>query len=72
MPLPENPISGGYTLTNIARLHDGWTCPNCYKDHKSWLQNETIDCSCGARVKLTINYEPVCHAECIDPDAGEE
>lgn len=68
MPLPENPISGGYTLTNSAGIDDRWTCPNCYADHLDYSDGDTVDCDCGAKLKLTIEYQPVCHAECVEDD----
>lgn len=72
MPLPENPISGQYVLTNNAGIDDRWTCPNCYADHVGCFNGETIDCECGAKLKCSIDYEPVCRAECIDPDQDGE
>lgn len=72
MALPENPICGDYTLTNSAGIDDLWTCPNCYENHEGSLQDETIECKCGAHLRLTIKYEPVCHAECIDPDEEDD
>lgn len=71
MALPSDPISGGLTLTNSPGIDDRWTCPNCYEDHEGRLEGKTVDCSCGARLKLTIHHEPVCHAECVDPDEDE-
>lgn len=68
MALPADPISGGHELTNSAGIDDRWTCPNCYEDHEGNLGGKTIDCSCGARLELTVDYEPVCRATCIDPD----
>lgn len=72
MTLPTNPISGGHVLTNSAGISDCWTCPNCYADHHGSLDDEVIDCSCGAKLKCTIDYEPVCRAECIDPDSDDD
>lgn len=72
MALPQNPISGDHVLTNRAGIDDRWTCPNCYADHEGSLDGKTIDCECGARLKCSIEYEPVCRAECIDPEADEE
>ena len=71
MALPENPISGSYELSNSAGLHDRWTCPNCYADHTGRLEGTTVECCCGATLKFTIDYEPVCRATCIDPETGE-
>ncbi len=71
MPLPTNPVSGGYELTNSAGISDRWTCPACYADHTGSLEDETVECACGATLKLTIDYEPVCRATCIDPDEEE-
>jgi hypothetical protein len=68
MALPANPVSGGYTLTNSAGIDDRWTCPNCYEDHVGSLDGEVVNCSCGAKLKLRLDYQPVCFAECIDPD----
>jgi hypothetical protein len=71
MALPENPVSGGYRLTNPGNCWvDRWTCPACYADHEG-SDGLTVDCSCGARLKLTIEHEPICVAECIDPDEEE-
>lgn len=72
MPLPTDPISGGHVCTNSAGIDDRWTCPNCYADHYGRHNTKTIDCSCGAKLKCTIEYEPVCRAECIDPDAIDD
>lgn len=72
MALPADPISGGYELTNSAGIDDRWTCPACYADHEGRLEGKTIECSCGATLELTIDYEPVCRATCIDPDEGDE
>lgn len=72
MALPIDPISGGLELTNSAGIDDRWTCPNCYEDHEGSLDGQTIDCPCGSRLKLSIDYEPVCRATCIDPDAEDE
>lgn len=69
MALPADPVSGGHTLTNGTGIVDWWTCPNCHEDHFGSLDGETIDCSCGAKLKLSIDYEPVCRATCIDPEA---
>ena len=72
MTLPANPVSGGHTLDNPHR-DDLWTCPNCYEDHEGWgLSDSTIDCSCGARLKLTVEQQPVCRAECVDPELLDE
>lgn len=71
MALPENPISGGHRLTN-SNVEDRWTCPNCYADHTGSLQDEEVDCDCGARLLLTIEHEPVCVAECIDPEEDQD
>ncbi len=30
------------------------------------------DYECGATLKCSIEYEPVCRAECIDPESDEE
>lgn len=67
MALPANPISGGHELTNSPWVTH-WSCPNCYEDITSGPER-TAACSCGATLKLTIDYEPVCRATCIDPDA---
>jgi hypothetical protein len=72
MALPANPISGGHELTNSAGISDRWTCPNCYEDHVGSLDGKSVSCSCGATLKLTIEYEPVCRSECIDPDEEDE
>lgn len=66
MALPPDPISGGHELTNSAGIYDRWTCPNCYADHEGSLEDETVDCDCGAVLELTIEHEPVCKATCID------
>lgn len=71
MALPENPISGGYVLHNSAGISDRWSCPNCYADHLGSLEGETVDCGCGAHLSLSIDYEPVCRAECIDPGVND-
>lgn len=71
MALPKDPISGGHTLTNSAGISDRWTCPACYADHLGSLDGETEDCSCGATLKFSIDYEPVCRAECIDPEVND-
>lgn len=71
MALPEDPISGGYELTNSAGIDDRWTCPNCYADHTGCLEDKTVECCCGATLQLKIDYVPVCRATCIDPEAGE-
>lgn len=68
MSLPPDPISGGHELTNSAGIHDRWTCPNCYADHCGSLDGQTVDCSCGASLELTLDYEPVCRSRCIDTD----
>lgn len=68
MALPTDPISGGLELTNSAGISDRWSCPNCYADHVGHGADQIIACSCGATLKLTIDYEPVCRAECVDPD----
>lgn len=70
MALPEDPISGGHTLTNNG-FYDRWTCPACYADHNGHRDDDVIDCDCGARLKLTIEHEPVCRATCIDPEDDE-
>lgn len=67
MALPADPISGGHRLTNPG-VDDRWTCPNCYADHVYQSEDEVIDCSCGARLKLTIEQQPVCVATCVDPE----
>lgn len=71
MALPSAPISGGYELANSAGIHDRWTCPNCYAEHVGDLDDETVDCSCGARLAFTLDYEPVCRATCVDPETGD-
>lgn len=74
MALPASPISGGHELTNSAGIYDHWTCPNCYEDHCGSLDGRQVECSCGATLALTIDYEPVCRATCVDPDeeSGDE
>lgn len=72
MALPTNPVSGGYELTNSAGIDDRWTCPNCYADHEGSLDGDTIECACGAHLKCTIDYEPVCKATCVDPEREDE
>jgi hypothetical protein len=72
MPLPVDPISGGHVLTNSAGIDDRWTCPNCYADHVGSLEGETVNCDCGATLKLTIEQQPVCVATCVDPDSKDE
>jgi len=67
MALPENPVSGDHRCTNPG-VDDRWTCPNCYADHTGSLEDETVDCDCGARLELTIEQQPVCVATCIDPE----
>lgn len=72
MALPTDPISGSLILTNSAGIDDRWTCPNCYADHEDCSDGDTITCSCGVTLKLTIDYEPVCRAECVEPDEEDE
>jgi len=72
MALPANPISGSHVCTNSAGISDRWTCPNCYADHVGRFDGQTIECSCGASLHLTIEYEPVCRAECVEPDETPE
>lgn len=67
MALPLNPISGDHTLTNDG-FDDRWTCPNCYADHNGLSDDAVVDCKCGARLQLTVEYQPVCRATCVDPD----
>ncbi len=69
MSLPANPVSGGHRLTNPG-FEDRWTCPNCYADHSGY-EDTTVDCQCGARLKLTIDSQPICVATCVDPDLEE-
>lgn len=71
MALPADPVSGGYELTNPG-FDDRWTCPACYAEHEGRLAGRTVDCSCGARLRLSIDYEPVCVATCIDPEEKGE
>lgn len=69
MALPKDPISGGHELTNSAGLDDFWSCPACYENHEGHRDGSIIQCSCGATLRLSVDYEPVCRATCIDPDA---
>jgi len=61
--LPD-PISGGDTLMNPG-VDDRWTCPNCYADHVYASDGDEVDCDCGATLRLTVQQQPVCHAEAI-------
>jgi hypothetical protein len=72
MSLPSDPICGDYVLSNSAGFDDRWTCPNCYADHIGGLEDTTVQCDCGATLKLTIEQRPVCVATCIDPDEEED
>lgn len=72
MSVLPDPISGGDILTNCAGIDDRWTCPNCYADHVGSLEDETVECVCGATLKLTIRHDPVCVAEAIAFEAVDK
>lgn len=68
MALPDNPVSGGHTLTNPG-FDDHWTCPNCYADFSGSQHEDTIvECACGAHLRCTVESQPVCRTTCVDPD----
>lgn len=69
MALPENPISGGYTLSNSPWI-TYWTCPACYENHEDCSEGDVIECGCGATLMLSVEHQPVCIADCIDPEAN--
>ncbi|MFZ5704943.1 MAG: hypothetical protein ACOY5R_06710 [Pseudomonadota bacterium] len=71
MALPRDPISGGYVLSNPG-VRNRWTCPACYADHAGSLSGQQVACDCGATLSLTIDYEPVCRATCVDPLGDDE
>ena len=65
MSVLPNPISGGDTLANMVDINNRWTCPNCYAFHVHASDGDEVECDCGATLRLTIQQEPVCHAEAI-------
>jgi hypothetical protein len=65
MSVLPHPISGGDELTNSAGITDLWSCPNCYADHRGHADGHEIECECGAKLRLHLDYEPVCRAEAI-------
>lgn len=55
----------GTMLTNPGH-DDRWTCPACYADHTGYqLENTTAACACGARIRLTVDYQPVAVSEIV-------
>jgi hypothetical protein len=41
---------------------DRWTCPVCYEDLVCACEDAIFKCACGAYVRCTLEYEPVCHS----------
>lgn len=54
---------------------DKFTCPNCHADHHERVpdkQAKYVNCECGARLRLELDYEPVAMCTIADPDEEEE
>lgn len=54
-----------------AGFDNRWTCPGCYADLIGARAGEATCSSCGSRLQLSVDYEPVSVAQLISgPEAA--
>lgn len=51
---------------------DRWTCPGCYEDLDEKRTGHVTCPKCKRLLLLSLEYEPVCVAEIISEDEGDE